>query len=272
MTNQYERIQQYLDGALEGKELQDFEKQLQADKELSEELALVKAVRPAIAMQQRIEEKEKGLNKTLEGFGAEFFPEESVNEGKRREMSPRRLLAIAASFLLLLGVLGIFYANQRFSSKALASNFLESPLKDTNMGQQDEEAILKTGKTAFFSADYDKTKQALQAIKRDAGPAYYEAKIFLAYTAFQEKDFKLAISQFTELLEKDFNQLPNTYKDANKLRWNRLLAFVGNEQSDLPLFKEELAYFLNNKSVFYQQKASVLKQDLENPLRSLVIE
>lgn len=271
MTNQYETIQQYLDGELKGKALQDFKDQLQSDSALSEEVELIQAVRPAVALHQKIRTKEERLHQTLNRMGTDYFVEEKKEEkGKVRPI--RRIGALAASFLLLISILGFFYAQQRFAASHLAATYLENPLSDTNMGQDDKESVLKKGKTAFFAADYKTAKQLLQTIPQASASAYYEAKLFLAYIAFQEKNYPQAIGKFSELIEQDFDQLPNNYRDANKLRWNRLLAYIGNGEENTALAKAELAYFLNGKSIFYAQKATDLQQDLESAWRSLVFE
>lgn len=269
MTNSYERIQQYLDGDLKGKDLQEFESQLQADTALSEELDLMKEVRSSVALHQNIKEKEASLDKTLDGLGTTYFSEETEEEEVASKVRPiRRILAIAASILLLLSVLGFLYANQRFSAKALATSFLEKPLRDTDMGQVGGASILKEGKAAYFAQDYHKTKSLLQSITIDEGAVFDEAQLFLAYTAFAENQYKTAITNFSNLIEQTTRSIPNT--DRNKLRWNRLLAYVGSGQTETDIFKQELAYFLNGKSVFYQQKAVTLQDALDSPWQLLI--
>lgn len=263
MTNPYDLIQQYLDGFLKGKELQDFERQLQSDKVLAEEVELMKELRPAVALHQRIEGKETALKETLAGLGERHFKEEV------KVMNIRRVLAIAASILFL--VISFWWVNNNYSNRALISNFYEPLLDYKKANISEDEALLTTAKEAFFSKQYAIAISSLKEIPQSASKSYYEAQGLLAYSLFDNQNFEQAIPQFTLLIEKYYEELPIEFRDKNRLRWSRLLAHVGNNRADSSFFETELTYFLNHDSQIYKEKAQRLEKKVNSKFRHITI-
>lgn len=107
MEEQHLKIMQYLDGALEGAELKEFEQQLKTDSRLAEELASYQEVQEGLSTAFRQEKAAKTLQSNLAAIGADYFKEETkvvpIKSGaKIRKLALRYGLAAAAIALLLL--------------------------------------------------------------------------------------------------------------------------------------------------------------------------
>lgn len=238
-----------------------------------EELRFQEAIKSTVKKHPPNNDLKALLNKEAKQIREKVSDDYLINSVKKERFRViRNNLSIAASLLLLISVGGVFWANSRFSAPAIAASLVEVPMENSSMSEIQDITALSKGKDAFFKGAYEEAKQLLLRITPTASDTYYEAQVFLAYIYFEQKKYEESIYQFDQLLDKDFDALPNTYKNQNKLRWNRLLAHVGNHQTETTFFKEELFFFLNNKSNFYQQKANQLQARLNSPWRKIVIE
>jgi len=103
-----DQIEKYFAGELEGKELQNFEEQVEQDKELAEEISIFKDMMVAVDMvgDEELEASVKGVHEGLkhEGF---FSKDDAKVVGFKSRQNLRRVLALAASFLII--VVAAFY-------------------------------------------------------------------------------------------------------------------------------------------------------------------
>lgn len=265
-------IERYLSGQLSNEDKRLLEQyQKDNNQHFLEELRFQEAIKKVVKKQAPNKNLRALLKKEAQIIKAEL-PKDYLRTASNRERFRviKKSFSIAASILLLISMSSVFWANQQFSSPVIAASLVEKPMKNTSMSTIPDITALSKGKEAFFKEQYEEAKQLLLRITPTTTTIYTEAQIFLAYIYFEQKNYVAAISQFNQLLGKDFEMLPATYKNKNKLRWNRLLAYVGKEETNTTFFKKELAYFLNNKSTFYQQKARQLQAMLNSPWRKIV--
>lgn len=175
----------------------------------------------------------------------------------------------AAAVLLLL--IGFWWVIGNYSNQSIIKDSNEPFLNYQQAGNsQQNNKAMEEGRAAFFKADYKTTIDKLSIITEQDNIVFYEAQGLLAYTYFNNQEYSKAISQFDLLINDYYNQLTIDYQDKNRLRWTRLLAYLGSNQENTPFFKKELAFFLQNKSEKYQKKAQLLQSKIESNWRKLL--
>jgi len=193
--------------------------------------------------------------------------EQKRNKGKY--IALKWVLSLAASFLLVLAV-GSWWAGQHYSNEALVT-INHNPLLDNIQANNIiNQTILKKAELNFFNQDFKSAVEQLSLITKDDGNDFYKAQYLLAFAKFRLKDYNKAIELFNRLLNEYYEFLPIEFKNNDQIKWTRLLALIGNNQSSEAFFKEELDYFLNGKSEIYKKKAIVLQNAIESPWRNLV--
>lgn len=181
--------------------------------------------------------KLKGWASSSEGVA-----EKQQTEAKVRSLRPIfTRIAIAASFLLLLG-LGInWYANNNYSSEQLIANYYKVPSNSNTMGENPQQANQ-------INTLFEKAHQLLQ------NGAYDEA--FVTFTQLEPLIAKIEEDPFTK-----------AYYE-NNIEWNKALsALAGNktEKETLRLLEQ----IRNNPEQEYQQEAISLINQLESIWRNL---
>ncbi len=201
--------------------------------------------------------------------GKEMDEKEELQQATKRGLISYIFSRYAAAAAVLLFLVSFWWANEYYSSQAIAKNSIEFPLSNESM-KNPSKGNFNLGKKAFFNKDYEKALKILEEVPLENND-YFEAQVLLAYNLFEMKKYDESINQFNQLIDKDFESLPNIYKNENKLRWNRLVAYVGKNNLLSPIFQQELEFFLNSKSDFYRNKAIKLNKELNSTWRLIVI-
>jgi len=188
-------------------------------------------------------------------------------KGKLTSYLFNRYTSVAAVLLLLVT---FWWANGNYSNVSIIEDLNEPFLNYQQAGTtQDYNEVMKEGKNAFFNKDYNTAIGKFLTISNQHNDIFYEAQGLLAYTYFNNRDYSKAINQFNLLINDYYDNLSIDYKDKNRLRWTRLLAYLGNNQEKTPFFIQELDFFLQNKSEKYQKKAELLQSKIDSNWRKL---
>ena len=103
----YDMINRYLEGEMNGEEMNAFEEQMQQDAELQNEVALMKDVNETLKIKLHPGENEQALRNSLQGISAEYFSKET-KETKIILFRQRRWITAAAAVLIMALILTVW--------------------------------------------------------------------------------------------------------------------------------------------------------------------
>ena len=219
-ADKFDRIEKYLDDALNEKERKAFEQELEEDEKLKAELALHQDLSSTLKS-EKLHNFRALLKKTDKEWSA------SQPEAKRRSLFPRVIGAIAAAVMLLL----------------LAYQFLRQP---TSLSPAD-----------LFAENYVSYNMVLK--ERSGSTDALTQELNNAVAAYNSQDFDQAASLFNHLYEKTQEQLAyQFYAAQSELGANRIdesIVLFSNllQQNDHP-FVEQSRWYL---ALAYLKKGAV---------------
>lgn len=158
-----------------------------------------------------------------------------VKPKKTKVISLFQRVAIAASFILLLGLGTSWYVNTNFSNTALVGKFYQKPLSDNTLGGN-------IGNKSQWLSNYESAHQ-----KMNNGNFW---------NAIQ--DFERLQAELYELQLDDYNE--QLYED--NIDWNIALAWLGIK--DIQKASNQLTTISKNNDHTYQEKAKELLQELDS--------
>jgi hypothetical protein len=167
MEELYDTIEQYLRGQLSDSQKEDFERRLNEDAKLREEMEAFRIAREVI---------EEGIASQLR---SDFKVWDS--EKPARIISLRRVLAVAASVAILIVAIGFWQVQQNYSNEALAANFYDDT-NSTTRAIEGDESVLNEALSAYQDTDYAKAITLLNNIP-DTNTYYLDAQFLLAQSA-----------------------------------------------------------------------------------------
>ena len=183
----------------------------------------------------------------------------------------RTLLAMAAAIIALIVFGTVIWANLNYSNSAIVQSFQEPLFNNITKSQITQDDIFYSGREDFFKEQYPKAEAAMLNISSE-NKNYPEAQAILAYCAFYQKKYEAALPYFDKLLDEYYEQLPEHYKNREKLRWSRLMVLLGLGQHNNASFQEEIQFFIHGKSAHYREKAKQLQKVLQSPLRKITFD
>jgi anti-sigma factor RsiW len=154
---------------------------------------------------------------------------------KTKVVSLFQRVAIAASFVLLLGLGTNWYANANFSNAALAGKFYQKPLSDATLGGN-------AGNKSQWLSNYESAHQKMN-----------DGNFWNARQNFERLQAELYDLQLDEYNEK-------LYED--NIDWNIALAWLG--VNDIQKASNQLETISKNNDHSYQEKAKELLQEFDS--------
>ncbi len=132
--NLYNTIEQYINGVLQGEELQKFEQAMKEDANLRKEVALHQKLHRQLGDPAKLR-----LSRALDDLRADFAKEKKSGGGATMitMRSLRPLIAIAASILLLATLVFVLWKNSNFSEAPVVNEDVTPPV-DTVKPQKEE--------------------------------------------------------------------------------------------------------------------------------------
>lgn len=149
--------------------------------------------------------------------------------------------------------------DNRAQQLAMAIAASTSPIEDIGTRSTPEpggeEPPLEKGFRLLAEGKLDEARQTLESIPPEPRGRYLNARQYLAYTCFEQKDYKAAIPIFEELIEIG-------YVDEDKMKWYLALSYLSEGRPDkgLPMAREVAG---NEREKEAQQAAKALLEALE---------
>ena len=178
MENYSEKIQDYIEGQLEGEDLIQFEAQLLVDDELRNLLSLQKEVHDILS--HRVVSKEIELRETLSTVSNNFRHQTAVKVVNFRKWIP----ILAAACLLVVGAL--FFFNQSDDLYALPE------LHSEIVRGQEENVVYENGVKAFNAKDYSVARLQFESLI-SSNPTQAQYQYYLGLTFLGEENLKSSI-------------------------------------------------------------------------------
>jgi len=261
-----QRIDAYLDNELSTKELANFEADLQTDTDLAAAFKIHKAEREAVLLMlkedYKSQIKEWRSNASDEEDEVESAKVVSLPKKETTKVRPlRRILSIAASILVLLTAGSVFWGNSNYSNNALGENWYMTADTGGDKGSATSiDASYNAGIDAYFNQkDYQKAITEFSKINPQS-ESYIDAQYYLAHANYANENYLIAIKYYNTILQA--RELP-VYINKDKVRWNRLMAMLENNQVDDNFYKE-LDAIAESKRPPFNQKAIDLKKELDS--------
>lgn len=254
MEKNYTKIEDWLNGNLPVGEQQAFEQAMEADAALQKEVKTQILERETAALFFEME---------LKNDLATWKGEKGASMAKVRQLKPvkkmnnlRRVWSIAAGFLLLFSLGMLWWFNQVPSNKViLAEQYVEADLPGHRGLESPLSSTLDNGVTAFAAKNHAESIAILETIET-VDSNFVAAQYLIGHAHFQQEDYAKTITAFQQVVSQE--KLPN-YINRDKLKWNLLLAHIGNEQKDTA-YEQLLNDLIENGVAPYNRMAKELKE------------
>ncbi|MET0393521.1 MAG: tetratricopeptide repeat protein [Chitinophagaceae bacterium] len=216
-----EIIEQYLDGELEGEALLAFEKELQSDPELREEVALYRTIRGELAQSFRGSLEKEAVGRTLQDLGAQYFSNEPARViGRRRWWYTG---AAAAAAILLFFVVRPFFTRSFDHEKLFARYMQDVPALPEAERGNGSDSLLAEATKLYNAKAYARALPLLQHMMVRQ-PAAAELRLAVGICYLQTGSYDAAIKEL-DSVAKGGTVFENTavwYKAMALLRQNKL--------------------------------------------------
>jgi len=249
MARQYtfDQIEDYLDGNLPEGERLDFEREIESDAELKNEVSRHIQARKLNEFHARQQLKEKVKN---------IYDQVKAEESPSAGFSMMKIAAVIALFIL---AGGYFYVYQTYSSGKMVENAFEPyPNRYGTMGDQLEDTFIQ-GMKYYDMENYQKAIDIFREIP-ESDPQYVPAQFYLGVSCFSGDEPASSITAFQTVIAQD----SKLYNEA--ATWYLSLALLENGDEDKA--KEYLREIVNNDE-YRADKAQKLLRKLDSPLRYL---
>ncbi len=186
MENKIDKIQDYIDGLLEGDELIQFEKQLLEDEALRQEVSMQQEVQGII--QHRLDSKEDELRKSLKNAQA-------VLQSRKSSTNIYKLYLpiVAAACLLVFFSLFFFYSND--------NSLYDLPTMQSEVVRGQEENVrYENAVKAFNAKSYEEAREMLNTLIA-VDPSILQYQYYAALTYFGEQNWSLSIQELTPIAD-----------------------------------------------------------------------
>jgi TolA-binding protein len=250
MEDLYDLIENYLDGRLPENEKAAFEERLRQEPSLQEEVEAMRVARQTI---------EVGIADRLR---AELQTMAAENPGvagpvKGRVVSLKRIMAVAAGFLLLLAIGAYWQAQLNYSGPALAVQFYDdAALAGTRSGIQSANE-LSPGLSALQAEDYPTAIAAFSAIP-DSSAYFSDAQYLLANALYLSGRYDEAIPVLQAL-----QGCPDPLI-AEKADWLLALSYLNNGRKEDPAFTGLVNDIALNADHAFHPQAVQVQQKLDS--------
>ncbi len=243
MDNYFDLLDKYFNSGMNSGERKAFEKQIREDPQLQSEYDAYKA---AMALTDILAYEELRSRKG------------GSNPPPKITYHFRRYISYAASFLLLIVALLMWYANKSYSDEALANRYYSYPNFTTARGASNADNILMT---ASHLLDNDRYYDAIDMI-READSSVIQlpaVKMLLAHAFARSSQYDKAKALFIEIAEGS----PGNWTDHARWNYGLILLKEGKTEEAQKVFQN----ISRDKTSDYSVKALKLLQGLHHPLR-----
>ncbi|GAB5419057.1 MAG: hypothetical protein Crog4KO_05650 [Crocinitomicaceae bacterium] len=235
MEDRTQHIDDYLNNRLSEEDAAKFERDLEADPNLREELELQQKLQRLLEENERLELKKQVAN---------------ISQTQSKSRAPKSIIFKVAAIILLLLIPTYFYVSNQYTDSSLYEAYEETYAdRVTTMGASDD---LQEAMLAYNTEKYKKASILLREIrieKADERLIIYEA---VAYRKSDQPEKAI------QLLNK---YIPKAqFKET--LQWELILNYLAAERGEEA--EKTLQVFLKDNSGYKQQQAEALLKDLQS--------
>ena len=263
----YDDIERFVKEEMTGEERSAFERDMQKDPELSREVEFYKKVAGAFQIKGLVNSIGDELNEKA------FFDDLDHKEGDEKQRSQSglftlrrkiiRRLAYAASFALVVSLLGLWSIQQNYSDQALAATdhremeLVLTPLVSRGIDQGTQKDELAEGLAYLKEEELQKATSFFEEIEADAENRDRIA-LYLTYAYLRNAAFDKAAANARQSL-----QTMNDTTNRMKMEWMlvKALAGTGNDEGEILQVLQKIA---SDPQHLYQQKALKMQKDLKS--------
>ncbi len=215
----YERIQQYLEGQLQGKELIDFENQLKTDKALTTEVILHRNLREIVEPEDK---QVTQLRNTLQEIRHQS--QKKKEDKPTVKIIPFRRIIMSVAAILLLGVIIFFvFINKPLNERLFADNFETEPISFISKSATSRNQIAHL-QQVFNNGQYEQSLALATQYLKD-NPSDYNVQLSKGLSQLNLKQYEVATQTFQTLDKSDRREaidkskwyLAMTYLKLNEL-------------------------------------------------------
>jgi hypothetical protein len=255
-----DRIEKYLAGKLPDHEREAFEKEMNADAELRQTVALQRIADEVVELGV-----EKNLRRDIQQWAAEDAQKTAgAPEQQGRIVVFRRAWArwaAAACVVLLAGFFTWRWADGTYSDRALRAANYTLPQPSAMRLPGEIAHPLEPGFKALENGDFNRAESFFAAIPPDSS-RYAEAQFYLGHAAVQLQHDDLAIKAFRNAA------LSADAKFSEKAEWNLALALLAAHRTSGD-FELILAKMTADPNHSFHREATALRQNLDTFWRRL---
>ncbi len=230
----YESIERYLDKKMTEEERNEFEQQLENDAVLKEELELHQQMTETLKG-----EKVHQLRAILKKTDSNWESNEAAPKGKIQPFNFRRVIAIAATVLLVVFAYQFFFSgDETISNEQLfADNFqpYQMLLNQRDISTEEKNVLLENAISAYTKGDFQTASTAFRQLAQN-DPANISYEFYHAVAELGAENSDSAIGLFRKLLIAGLRIIHLW----NKVRWYLALAYLqkGDKKNAVNLLKE----------------------------------
>lgn len=230
-AEKYDRIERYLDGTLDGEALLDFEKKLNTDSALKQELELHRQIAETLKG-EKVHELRGVLKNVDQQWKIQIQTQTQTKTQTKTQTQTktakifniRRVMMVAASILLIVFMAQYWFSNNSMTNQQLFANHFEpyqmilnqrtQAPADPAVGENINEAV-----TAYLNKDYEAASTAFQQLENNSP----DAIAFRFYSAISELALGHSNKTITELEEILKDAPPILIEQCN---WYLALAYL----------------------------------------------
>jgi len=253
----YTRIEDYVNGRISGEHLVAFEKAMEGDSELERAVRLFQSTS---TMYDGLLESE--LRRQIVKIDLSSTVSEKRKEKNIRNLNIKRVLAIAATILILLTALCVWYARSNYSDVALVSRYLDMPNISGTRDAGEDINELTQARMAYASGDYQQCIAIITA-GQSWDPGSPDVRQMLAYSYLASGDHGNAIAELSSL-----SGSGNGRKE--RAEFHLALAYLqsgGHEKA-----VEVLTNIIGSNGHAYREESIMLAANLQSKWRVLTFE
>lgn len=254
MEEQYDDFIKYVQGNLDKAGKEKVEAQVESNAQAQEDLSFLEDLAQVSAWKGMMEEAHEELEEAEESD--KVIPiTAKKQEAKVRSIGFRRILSYAASVSLLIMALGVWHANTNYSNGSLASSTELDLLADTNL--KSEGQVLdpfQQGIEALNRKDYAAAANFFGNIPTSS-ENYIAAKLYLAYTQFEQKNYPKAVSNAQLVATQS-----QTALTRHRAEWLQVQALLANGQETA--YRPLLEKIINDPTHTFNKSAIALQEKI----------
>jgi anti-sigma factor RsiW len=238
-------IEEYIDGVLEGEDLEEFKSELADNLDLAAEVELRRNVNSAINEKDIFELRRElaAARATAETNKVKMLIPESKSD------KLKFLRTSVAVVIVLLGLTGVL-RNSLVSTDHTYENYYTSPSWSAERALTDEVSILQKANTSYMASEYDEVIQLLSIGEAGATNPVFD---FYRAASFQNLEkFEDAIAGYTRVIENGDNLF------IEEAEWYRGLCYL--KLGELDKARNELLAVIERKGHFEEDAKAVIRR------------